>query len=603
MSKTNPYTVVSLATSSGPLAQVWLAANMSNLPRGTVLQTSISKSANEIAKVSGCTEDDMEGSEENGSNNTVEHIALRTSGELLHGIVRVYSKQAAFLLSDIKDTLIKISSLFKSNQRISVTLSKENTIAKVDQLILEDAVTEREVLITPGLEFLQETTIPEGLMNNQDNSMQRKVTGAMATSVNGLNTGNAPWDTSIEVGRRFNPDDDIENHHSSTLNLDFDIDDHNSKTWDEGTRTTNSQLTQNSKILNGNLDNFGQLIQEDDFPIDDNENMDWDLGIREDGNEVPEEDRSLEVGRRADVTVIEEPTDFGFDLDIGKDINEEENETRLELNANLSQNEKQEPKIAKLPKNKELANAKKILEDKEIELSDDVVKHNKPETYEQEDVYNQEFEGETRLTQKRLLEEIAQNMSFLPQSIFENFVHSQRFKRQKLPDIDIEEPQLNISFDGDDFVAGSGIDSSMMALNDEDEHESDHFMPIDADLGQDPVDELIVESDNMPPTQNEKVTLSSGEVVSKTTAAMAELLRTQFIDDDTLTFTNVLKAKVEIEDDVSNKTEITKSEASKSFFEMLSLATANCIDLDQNETFGEISINTRPALYEKFITV
>nr|6ZZ6_C Chain C, Sister chromatid cohesion protein 1,Sister chromatid cohesion protein 1,Sister chromatid cohesion protein 1 [Saccharomyces cerevisiae S288C] len=36
---------------------------------------------------------------------------LRTSGELLQGIVRVYSKQATFLLTDIKDTLTKISML------------------------------------------------------------------------------------------------------------------------------------------------------------------------------------------------------------------------------------------------------------------------------------------------------------------------------------------------------------------------------------------------------------------------------------------------------------------------------------------------------------
>lgn len=180
---------ISVSAKNGPLAQIWLAANMSNLGRGQVLQTSISESANEIAKASGC----------DNSVTNIEHITLRTSGELLQGIVRVYSKQAAFLLSDIKDTLTKISTLFKTNQRINITVNRANTIAAVDQLILEDAVTEKEVLAAPSLDFLNDNQISEELMGQEtEESRQRRVQGA------------APWDTSLEFGRRFDPDEDLE---------------------------------------------------------------------------------------------------------------------------------------------------------------------------------------------------------------------------------------------------------------------------------------------------------------------------------------------------------------------------------------------------------
>ncbi|KAF4006742.1 N terminus of Rad21 / Rec8 like family protein [Saccharomyces cerevisiae] len=193
-------TVLRLATNKGPLAQIWLASNMSNIPRGSVIQTHIAESAKEIAKASGCDD-------ESGDN---EYITLRTSGELLQGIVRVYSKQATFLLTDIKDTLTKIK---------------------------------REVLVTPGLEFLDDTTIPVGLMA-QENSMERKVQGA------------APWDTSLEVGRRFSPDEDFEHNNLSSMNLDFDIEEGpiTSKSWEEGTR-------QSSR----NFDTHENYIQDDDF--------------------------------------------------------------------------------------------------------------------------------------------------------------------------------------------------------------------------------------------------------------------------------------------------------------------------------------------------
>lgn len=600
-SSSHPYTTVRIATSTGPLAQIWLAANMSNLPRGSVLQTSITDSANEIAKVSGCDLNDTD---------TFEHITLHTSGDLLQGIVRVYSKQAAFLLTDIKDTLTKISTLFKSNQRINVTLTNANTIAKVDQLILEDAVTEREVLITPGLDFLQETVIPEGLMG-QENSMQRKVQGA------------APWDTSLEVGRRFNPDDDLEYHQSSILDLDFDIDNDNdnghtvsySKTWEEGTRQTVLDETASIRFHEGSREP-DNLIEEDDFPLDDPNNADWNLGVTEKGEQdnQNEHDSSIEIGRRADEEpMIDEAIDFGFDLDIEKEpIEDTERESEAHKQVEHST---PGPQTQRARRNSELANARRIEMDNETEFSADQVK--KGSIIFQPIEGATAIHGESRITQKRLWEDFVQSMSYLPQVVLDNLITYQTLKKQKghaTQDMEeFNEPQMNVTLGLD---ADLLQDSETSASRDEPAAEdSDHFVPIDEDIGQSSFDEADASSpqgtdatDTMHQplgqsdgVSSQKTQLASGETASRATVYMAELLRTEFIDNDSINLDDILAIKHNKEDDKSD-TPITKREASKGFFDMLSLATAGCIDLDQEGPFQSITIKTRAPLYEKFIT-
>ena len=156
----------------------------------------------------------------------------------------------------------------------------------------------REVLLVPGLEFLNEQAIPRGFMENE-RSMERHVQGA------------APWDSSIEVGRNARMGDDLGFDRSSTLDLDFDLDNTETKAWGEGTNTTINKSTQTNSAI----------IEEDDFPIYDND--DWDLGVRDQSVDAPSgdgNDRSIEVGRRATATdVQEERTEFDFDLELEKD--------------------------------------------------------------------------------------------------------------------------------------------------------------------------------------------------------------------------------------------------------------------------------------------
>ncbi|TCD70338.1 sister chromatid cohesion protein 1 [Steccherinum ochraceum] len=80
----------------GPLAKVWLAAHMERkLSKTQTLQTDIEQSVDAIM-----------GQE-------VEVMALRLSGQLLLGVVRIYSRKAKYLLDDCNEALLKIKMAFK----------------------------------------------------------------------------------------------------------------------------------------------------------------------------------------------------------------------------------------------------------------------------------------------------------------------------------------------------------------------------------------------------------------------------------------------------------------------------------------------------------
>ncbi|KAF8650449.1 hypothetical protein AX16_005251 [Volvariella volvacea WC 439] len=80
----------------GPLGRVWLAAHMERkLSKTQTLQTDIEQSVDAIM-----------GQE-------VEVMALRLSGQLLLGVVRIYSRKAKYLLDDCNEALLKIKMAFR----------------------------------------------------------------------------------------------------------------------------------------------------------------------------------------------------------------------------------------------------------------------------------------------------------------------------------------------------------------------------------------------------------------------------------------------------------------------------------------------------------
>lgn len=573
--------VLGLSTKNGPLAQIWLASNMGNLTRNTVLQTNIADTAEEVAKVTGCAED--------GSQYPVEHITLRTSGELLHGIVRVYSKQAAFLLTDIKDTLTKISSLFRTNQRLGATISKYSTITRLEFLVLDDTVTERDVLSVPSLDFLNETS---SLRNHSimNDSMDRRMTGAKS------------YDLSIEVGRRFAGDEELQYNEDSTLNLDFDLGQPNdskaplssSKSWDEGTRQS-GDVTAQSNYIN---------MEDDEFLAEgEPEELHLDLGL-----DTADGDRSIELGRRAEpVEDAHETTDFGFDLDIGKDpINmEEDNESAEELELEGLQADNEPLRKAASSKNPSLVNTHPLQTDRETELSDEVIKSN-PDRNLVETGNLQTRSNEEKLTAKRLWSEMAQSMAYLPHSIFNDFMKLQPSKKQRTEDDNQGDvtPEMDISLGmNDDLISDNDAEVPM-------DHEiNEPDLEIAGNIGELPEQTSTQNAEGtldvmQTQTSSSYSSVSSVESVTQklasiATATTAKILK-ETVTDGQSDFSTLLQEYHKHEE--GDQEPVTRKDASAVFFSMLSLASADCVDLQQEEAYGEINIITKDNLFQDGIT-
>lgn len=589
------YTVLKIATETGPLAQIWLAANMSTIPRGSVLQTSIEESAEQIAKVAGCTPEVSR-----NCDGSADHITLRTSGELLQGIVRVYSKQAGFLLADIKDTLTKINTLFKIHARVTVTSSRLSTVAKVHQLVLEDTVTEKEVLATPSLDFLNEEPRPRTLIGGGVRQPSQR--GARAADTE---DGPSFVDTSLEVGRRYNPDGEFE-HNSSALDLDFDLgNDYHLDTSNEGTRMTDTQLQIFPKAgpsTDNNNDDIAAIPNSDD---------DWDLGINDQDDGNVSDDQSVELGRRAEEPALDEHTDFGFDLDLGKEVADQPQEAEIE-----------EPRITRRHRvaDPKLRDAHLIIIDHSAETSRSSFSGStgiKLTSKNAEAANAKNGKKNKRLSKKRLLQELLADMGYLDGSISARFLDYRAPKRLRTEEKVRETTQDEIApFDISLELNDNSVDNfDMIQDNFDDEQEAvDEHQPdfnedgaadLDMNLDEFPDHETHIEQLDQPtddsamgtqiiPTSDDNVKLTDGQTVTKAVVEMADALR-EHSSSEKLHYSDMLSTRV------GEEKQATRGDASRCFFDMLTLATAGCIDLSQTGTFEEIAVSKRAPLYEKFI--
>ncbi|KAK6519276.1 sister chromatid cohesion protein 1 [Arthrobotrys megalospora] len=128
-----------LLSKTGPLARVWLSANLERkLTKSNILTSNIQTSVDAIVG-----EDQAP-------------MALRLSGQLLLGVVRIYSRKARYLLDDCSEALMKIKMAFRPG---NVDLPSNAIIAK-DSLILKDQVVSAQDLLLPEpLDFDRTMTV------------------------------------------------------------------------------------------------------------------------------------------------------------------------------------------------------------------------------------------------------------------------------------------------------------------------------------------------------------------------------------------------------------------------------------------------------------
>ena len=139
----------------GPLARIWLAAHWDKkLTKAHVFETNIEKS------VEGILQPKVK-------------MALRTSGHLLLGVVRIYSRKAKYLLADCNEAFVKIKMAFRPGM---VDLPEENREAAVNAITLPEVFHDFDTAM-PTLEdvdlqlqkqFSMNTTRPEEITMRED---------------------------------------------------------------------------------------------------------------------------------------------------------------------------------------------------------------------------------------------------------------------------------------------------------------------------------------------------------------------------------------------------------------------------------------------------
>lgn len=219
----------SLLSKTGPLARVWLAANLDRkLSKAQVLSSDIPQDINAIV------------------NQGQAPMALRLSGQLMLGVVRIYGKKAKYLQDDCHEALLKIRMTFRNtgnhdlpnNAGIGLDLNLPDLLTIDDLFPSMDfayPLTQQPALEGPSQDFDQDWT---STLNPQQ-STQSRLSPEVDVLVNdddlGLDFGDRddfePNDTtvSIEQGRNAPAERGLEDevlggegfYKDDDLNLDF----------------------------------------------------------------------------------------------------------------------------------------------------------------------------------------------------------------------------------------------------------------------------------------------------------------------------------------------------------------------------------------------
>ncbi|KAJ1327469.1 cohesin complex subunit SCC1 [Microdochium nivale] len=111
-----------LLQKTGPLARVWLSANLERkLSKTHILQSNLPDSVDAIITPNQAP------------------MALRLSGQLLLGVVRIYSRKARYLLDDCNEALLKIKMAFRTTGNND--LPENLGIANREALMIPDRIT------------------------------------------------------------------------------------------------------------------------------------------------------------------------------------------------------------------------------------------------------------------------------------------------------------------------------------------------------------------------------------------------------------------------------------------------------------------------------
>ncbi|KAF7900374.1 uncharacterized protein EAF01_007676 [Botrytis porri] len=198
-----------LLSKTGPLARVWLSANLERkLSKNHILQASVKDSVEAIVTPNQAP------------------MALRLSGQLLLGVVRIYSRKARYLLDDCNEALIKIKMAFRlsGNNDIPAGLHMPSR----DALMLPDMLTEGDNLEMPPMpdaSFLFSQLDEESALGRKRRGASRDINLQDEFNNSQFLQNSVEDNNADEDELALEPlDDDLD------LGLDFGLDDINPKT-------------------------------------------------------------------------------------------------------------------------------------------------------------------------------------------------------------------------------------------------------------------------------------------------------------------------------------------------------------------------------------
>ncbi|EMG49170.1 rad21 Cohesin subunit rad21 [Candida maltosa Xu316] len=553
----------SIISKQGPLGHVWLAANYDKkLTKQQLMNTNIVKSTEYITNHPIVNETPV--SQEQTSEST-DTITLRLSGQLLLGIVKIYSRKTKYLLDDVNDILYKLKASFKlssgvnlgsDNISVEVNLPTQQTIlSNLASITLRDEVTSADLLRQDDLDLTN-------LLGDSSNAV---------TDLGGILSQAAAAAAQ-----------------SSHQNLDFD-------------RSLEFPRFEDETMTPGPHDDF---------------ELDFDLNL--------DDDNSIEVGRDASVGIGGDEREMSvlgdldttrtkgniFDIDFGQP-SEALNETEtLDVQTTEESEQQQQPLEPTRPPRQKRT---RITDDGEIITNNRRLVVDSEENMEGIPVQQLRENQERVLRGQNTNQYITLNLSdFEKLKLIEELSLPVATKRRKLWNLDAElqyraaelalveeqqqqEEEHNFSFDNNFDDNSMDFDLDLPAFD-----EPAAAAAADAELVS---DEL---SDDENTTNN----------TARATEQIAEELVGLFKESDTVSFAKLVETDSKIHQETLDKLPLgvvnrnkdavnSKKEASKCFFELLVLATNDCITINQNpqETMiaGDITVRSRDRLYTNFI--
>ncbi|KAG7663702.1 MCD1 [[Candida] subhashii] len=555
-----------IMSKQGPLGHVWLAANYDKkLTKQQLMSTSIAKSTEYLSNhpITYSSQQSQQ------SQQTNEPITLRLSGQLLLGIVRIYSRKTKYLLEDVNDILYKLKSSFKlsSGARLGsdgitnqINLPPQQTvITNLNTITLADQVTKFDLLYQDDLN-----------LDDVDEPGSNDIGGFFSQRTQQQRDEDDTFDQSIEFPRYEDAaTPGAGNDEDMDLELDFDLD----------LSDDSIEVGRNASQIHDNdreVSIFSNIGKDTDI-------FDFDFG------------QPLET-----VDDMDNELDFGDNSD-----GPEEPLTPTEVPQPQPQPKRVRKRRTGITEQGEIiTNKRKLIVDSPEDLegiSIETLKRNQ-ELLLNADSQPKYISLNLSLNEKlKLIQELATP-------------NNSSSKRRKLWDIDLElqtrclelsereetrlQEQHDLQF-SHDYEDEMDFDLSLPDFNDEEEQEN-HAL-----------DAVIEEEEEQ---QDDSYTVDN---IAKATIQVADELRDLFKTNDTVDLQTLMDEDLRINDKDFEKQPLglvnkrdgarinKRREATKCFFELLVLATNDCIQIEQNphqtDIVNDITIRSRDRLFSNFL--